>query len=476
MKLFNLPKFWGAATNSPATTVAANARASAQPAVVSENVAVFTDPLLRIEKSGYFRVDDIELIAKTYDALGNTPGTVWDQLRGKCLALPEWFEQGLPPLSIAYSEQQMRLWKIISGIDREYSPALDEALEPIADVDAVRRPSYYIRRNRDAVKDASDHLFATAMVFKHCGLEPGMWALEYGAGFAQTALALARMGVNVDTVDISPTFCGYVKAQADFYQVNLTPFNALFGDNPRGEQKYDLIWFYESFHHCVDFRNVVGELKHHLTPTGKILLAGEPIGKREYLAVPYPWGLRLESEVIAVIRNLHWFELGFSEDFICNFFVNNGYTAECIECPMSIYGLLYSFAPRTAGIDLSTHWLPCVDAEGWHAAEPDGRWTRQIASLALDQGDSFDTLEVAASNCFHESRVVEIAYGSETATVNFAAGERKVFYITARDKSPKLTFKCETFLPQHTNPASSDTRALGIFIHRIDYVSRAIGD
>ena len=47
-----------------------------------------------------------------------------------------------------------------------------------------------------------------------------------------------------------------------------------------------------------------------------MILGGEPIVEKEYDAVPYPWGVRLHSEVVAVVRQQHWFELGFSEDFL----------------------------------------------------------------------------------------------------------------------------------------------------------------
>lgn len=435
-----------------------------------ENFDLIADPLIRIEKSGRFKLDDIALIAETYISADNGTSTAWDHFRNKHLILPDWFETDLDPMSDAYFWQQMRLWKVLAGVDRQYVPGVDETEEQVADVDAIRRPGFYMWRHEGAVRAASDHVLATGMLMKHSGLKAGMWALEYGAGFAQTALAFARMGVNVDTVDISSTFCDRVKEQAGFFQVNLTPFKALFGDNPRGDKKYDLIWFYESFHHCVDFKNVVGMLKNHLTPTGKILLAGEPVVKREYHAVPYPWGLRLESGVVAVIRTLHWFELGFSEDFITNLFTNNGYTAECIDCPVSIFGIIYSFSLRAARIDLATHWMPCVDAESWHAAEATGRWTRAMSSMAVDQTESFRALEITISNHYDKPHVVNIKFGGVTTTVPFIAGEQRTVRIDAERKSPKITFACETFVPGGADLPSNDTRALGIFVQTIDYV------
>ena len=181
------------------------------------------------------------------------------------------------------------------------------------------------------------------MLLKHCGLSAGDWALEYGAGFAQSALALARLGVNVDTIDISSTFCDFVSRQAEFFRVPLTSFQGCFGANPRPGQRYNLIWFYESFHHCVDFRAVVAALGDHLAEGGRVILGGEPIVASEYAAVPYPWGVRLHSEVVAVIRKHHWFELGFSEAFLYQLFASAGFSGRKIDCEPTVFGRLYVF-------------------------------------------------------------------------------------------------------------------------------------
>lgn len=462
MTFFKLPTFFRTVTREKADTLA-----STEPEEDFDSIA---DPLVRIERSGFFRIDDIALVAETHLLVDGKPNTVWDHLRGRNLRLPEWFRTDLDPMSDEYFAQQMRLWNVIANVDREYVAELDEAEVPVPNVDAIRQPGFYIWRNDGAVQGASDHVLATGMLMKHSGLKPGMWALEYGAGFGHTALAFARMGVNVDTVDISSTFCGYVKEQADFFGVNLTPFKALFGENPRGDQKYDLIWFYESFHHCVDFRNVVRNLKKHLTPTGRILLAGEPIAKRENPAVPYPWGLRLESEVVAVIRNRRWFELGYSEYFITNLFVGNGYTAEYFDCPMSIFGQIYCFVPRTSKIELGKYWAPSIDAHGWHAPEPAGRWTRENATIVLDQTENFTALEIIATNHHPNVHPVIVSYGDITTVVDFRPGERKTIRIDARIKSSSITFSCRTIVPGGPGLPSSDARALGVYVHSLEYV------
>lgn len=311
------------------------------------------DALSRLSPDGgesatlWFEPNDIARIADIHSREGTGRGTSWDALRDAHMRLPDWFRHGLDPLGDEYLAQQHRLWKLIAGVDRPYDADIDEKEHSWGDIDPVRSPGFFVRRDADAIAAASDHVLATGMLLKHCGLKAGDRALEYGAGFAQAALTLARLGVCVDTVDISMTFCGYVRRQAEFFEVPLTAFHGPFGLNPRPGEKYKLIWFYESFHHCLDFRNVVAALHDHLALGGRIILAGEPVVEREYAAVPYPWGMRLHSEVAAVVRTHHWFELGFSEAFLFRLFESTGFAGRRIECEPTPFGRLYIFEPRT---------------------------------------------------------------------------------------------------------------------------------
>ena len=294
----------------------------------------------------WFKLEDIETLRRTYFEAGSGEGRAWDPYRHAHMVLPDWFEHGLDPWSEAYASQQHRLWALIVNSDRAYRPDLDEIEVPLGDVDSLRCPGFYVRRDPMAITSASDHVLAMGMLLKHCALEPGNWALDYGAGFGQTALALARLGVNVDTVDISAAFCDFVRQQAEHFQVPLQAFKGRFGTNPRPGKQYKLIWFYESFHHCVDFLRVVPLLGEHLVAGGRVILGGEPIVESEYAAVPYPWGVRLHSEVAAVMRQNRWFELGFSEAFLYELFARVGFIGRRIDCEPSPFGRLYIFERR----------------------------------------------------------------------------------------------------------------------------------
>jgi 2-polyprenyl-3-methyl-5-hydroxy-6-metoxy-1,4-benzoquinol methylase len=225
-----------------------------------------------VDPNAWFEADAIDEIRDVYYRTAGAAGTAWDRYRSAHMRLPSWFRAGLDPWSAEYAAQQHRLWGLLAGVNRPYAATEDEQDVGWDDADPIRRPGYYQRRDPLAVATAADHWMATGMLMKHSGLAPGDRALEYGPGFGQSALALARLGVEVDTVDISPRFVRYMARQARHFDVPLRSFRGRFGDRPDPARQYQLIWFYESFHHCADFMDVVPKLLPMLAEGGRVIL------------------------------------------------------------------------------------------------------------------------------------------------------------------------------------------------------------
>lgn len=261
------------------------------------------------------------------------------QCKRSVLALPDDFDLTLDPDSEAWRTQQLELWARITG-RTDYDPRRDEDTPEIAQMDAVLRPSFYATKQTGMV---GDHLLGMGQLLKRADLRPGARVLEYGAGFGQIALAFARTGIKAETVDVNPAFCNVVTQLAERYQVDLTSHVGTFGDNPAGEPAaYDVIYFYESFHHCLDFKAVIPRLKAMLKPGGRILMAGEPIFAAPHPTLPYPWGIRLDGECVAVMRQRGWMELGFHEDYLLGVFAGAGFTA--VKHPsVDHYATVYEF-------------------------------------------------------------------------------------------------------------------------------------
>lgn len=413
-----------------------------------------------------FGVEDLSQLDAAYRGeLGN-----WDELRHYTMRLPDWFTPAVDVDSEQYTAMQHRLWKAIIGTDREYDPATDEQTLDEPHNDVVRFPGGFVRRDKDAVRVQGDHFIATGMFMKNSGIEPGQSALEYGAGFGGAALQMARLGVNVDTVDVSEFFCDAIKQQADFFQVPLTPFVGEFGYNPRGNKKYDLIFFYESFHHCLDYKNVVPKLKEYIKDTGVVMMAGEPVRDVADRYVPYGWCIRLDAENIAIMRQRRWFELGFLEDYLVQMFVNAGFVARKMDCPVSAYGSGYIFQHRPDTIHLGSHWLPVVENQSWNGYESNGRWTRGTSYISMDTSDTFNGIRVDMSNHHPVGQTVTAEYGSQRCTINIGPGAQASLNIEAGVKSPKLTFNTTPIVPSASYvPPIPDNRELGIFINTITY-------
>ena len=265
-----------------------------------------------------------------------------DQVLTGAFELPESFDRTLAPEDPAFREQQLAFWRLITGRE-SYDPAKDEDTPEIAGLDVLNRPAFYMKGEAGF---AGEQLMAMGHILQLSQLRAGARVLEYGGGFGQIALAFARLGIQVDTVDINPHFCAAVTALADRYGVDLTSHVGEFGDNPAGTPgAYDLIYFYESFHHCLDFKAVIGRLKAMLKPGGKIIMAGEPILTVPEPALPYPWGLRMDGENVIIMRSRGWMELGFMEDFLLKTFAEAGFTGVRHNLGGVRYATAYVFSP-----------------------------------------------------------------------------------------------------------------------------------
>src|SRR2546430_13706243 len=104
---------------------------------------------------------EIDLLADTFRVHDSAPGTPWDDFKDSFLALPEWFRFELDPLSPKYEQQQRRLWGLIAGVDVPYDPNVHEKEAQLSNVDAIRFPGHFVRRDPQAVSNAAEHLLAT---------------------------------------------------------------------------------------------------------------------------------------------------------------------------------------------------------------------------------------------------------------------------------------------------------------------------
>lgn len=342
------------------------------------------------------------------------------ELGTKTLRLPDWFDFDLRPDEPAFRQQQLRLWEEITG-RRNYDPGVHEDSPEIGECDAWRRPAFYAWGN---ARIAGEQIAAMGLILLHSGIRPGNRVIEYGAGFGQNSVALARLGAKVETVDISPGFCSAVRTQAERFEIDLSAFLGPFGYNPAGEEgAYDLILFYESFHHCFEFPTVIPQLEKMLAPGGKIILAGEPVFRDAAPAMPIEWGIRLEWQNVAVMRIRGWMELGFREHYLTRQLMNSGFLWKHHVLPGMGPANLYEFKRWTDPIPMEEWPLSHAEAQCWRGPQDGGQWSRGESFLRLPLHKGHVELTCVCRN--RNGRNVIMTLGTERLSFSLAEGERR---------------------------------------------------
>jgi SAM-dependent methyltransferase len=418
-----------------------------------------------IRSSGKFRVEDIPMMTRVFEAGLVRPTADMSYFAGTSMELPAWYDRNLSPDSDAYTQQQLRLWRVVSGRDRDYQPEIDEK-EVDVDSDPVRFPAFYAHRGAGAMVHAADHMLATTQMLRHSNVTPGAWALEYGAGYGQTALAFSRLGVNVDTVDISRQFCKYVKANADFFRTKLTPHVGRFGDNPRGDKKYDLIYFFEAFHHALDFRGVLEKVKSHLAPRGRLLLCGEPVTPVENAWwTPYPWGLRIDGDTVPVMRSRGWLELGFTHAYLMSVLERAGFRVEYTPSAQTPLANIYVCEHRSeATADFPAMASQPTEASTWHGADPAGRWSKDRSVLRFTTKKEKIVIDVV--NFLPVAKTLTVENGGSETRFEFKAGESRV--ISVPNNGDTVVFTCEAHSPASLSGGEiPDQRKLGLYVRSV---------
>lgn len=208
------------------------------------------------------------------------------------------------PFSEAYRRFQMDLYRRFAG--REYDTA-NEAT-PFDLEASVSRPFPFMT---GSPATAGQHLGAVAFLLRCLRLTPGARVLEFGAGWGNTTLALAQLGMRVTAVDVDARFCALLEARARRAEAAIEVVHGDFFHAETVTEPFDAVIFFECFHHCADHLRLLRALHRAVRPGGHVYFGAEPI-LADY---PVPWGLRMDGEALWAIRQHGWLELGFRESY-----------------------------------------------------------------------------------------------------------------------------------------------------------------
>jgi 2-polyprenyl-3-methyl-5-hydroxy-6-metoxy-1,4-benzoquinol methylase len=221
------------------------------------------------------------------------------------------------PFSAEYMEFQMALYRRLSG--KSYVPENEKTKFDVAAAD--RRPFPYYT---GSCRTSGFFTMGVGFLLYSMDLAPGARVLEFGAGWGNTTLAMAMIGLDVTAVDIEPDFCDLLRLRAKRQELDIKVVNADFMWAETVTEPYDAVLFFECFHHCSDHRRLLAALDSAVKPGGRVYFAAEPIVPD----FPLPWGLRMDGESLWAIRQNGWLELGFNENYFREALARAGWSAE----------------------------------------------------------------------------------------------------------------------------------------------------
>lgn len=131
-----------------------------------------------------------------------------DDLRAKFETYSATYDLNVPadPFSSEYRAKQFALYERLAG--RKYSPNNEKTLFDVEEY-AVR-PFPYCHGSSETV---GNQLMAIGFLIKTMGLPKGARILEFGPGWGNTTIALAKMGYRVMAVDIERNFVDLISAR-----------------------------------------------------------------------------------------------------------------------------------------------------------------------------------------------------------------------------------------------------------------------
>lgn len=243
-----------------------------------------------------------------------------DHLRAMFNEYNAEFDLNVPddPFSNEYRRQQMSLYKDLAR--QEYS--INNEKTPFDIQEMLASPFPYCHKSSETIGDT---LLAIGYLIKNMGLSSGASILEFGAGWGNTSIELAKAGYKVTAIDIEENFVELINLRGVKESLsNVKAMKGEFFDIDKFNEKFDAILFFESFHHCDDHNLLLSKIDRVLNPGGKIVFGAEPITTE----FPIPWGLRMDGQSLWAIRRNGWLELGFNRDYFtealsrCGYFID----------------------------------------------------------------------------------------------------------------------------------------------------------
>lgn len=280
---------------------------------------------VRVVKS----LDELDVILKEADAAEAISD---DALRQVFTTFRMEFPLELPtdPYSEDYQNKQFEFYEYLAG--KEYRTENEESIFDVGNASSRPFPFY-----TGSPQTVGNHLIAIGHLIRTINLPENSSILEFGPGWGNTTVWLARMGYEVTAIDIENRFINLIKKRAKQKSLEVEAIQGDFQFIHTTNRQWDAILFFECFHHCADHQALVKGLDRVIKPGGKVIFAAEPITDD----FPIPWGFRLDGESLWAIRKNGWCELGFQETYFRELLAKNGWDINKHVCTETPWGTIF---------------------------------------------------------------------------------------------------------------------------------------
>lgn len=328
-----------------------------------------------------------------------------------------------------------------------------------------RRPFPYYTESHTTV---GDHLMAIGYIIKTMGLPAGSSILEFGPGWGNTTIALARMGYQVTALDIDPTFVQLIRDRAELFALTLEARVGAFLDAATMDAQFDAVLFYECFHHCSDHVQLLADFHHLVKPGGRVFLASEPI----FDGFHAPWGLRLDGESLWATRQNGWLELGFTESYFVETCIRQGWSVSRYTSDVSHLTTIFCLTQLGDIIYPGLLRLPPADELGW--AVPDTapstqRYTLSDSRLVCPVNRTCEQIIVNLANPAPHDLPFVIQHGETVERGRISKQSQKSLQLPYNPAAGNLRIETETWIPSIAIADSEDGRRIGVAVTSVEF-------
>jgi len=372
----------------------------------------------------------------------------------------------LPPDSKEYMDIQLSTYKKLTGGNYNVSNELTSTKIPDNDVFELGYP--WSSKNLNVVGSELAKVSQALVTIGSLDLQKDVLEIvEFGAGWGNLAIPLAKSGHKVTCVDFDNGFLERITRIASKEKSEISVIRGDFVEVAESinSSNYDCVVFQSSFHHCLNFNELLRAIKKNvLNKNGVICFFAEPIFKN----YSFPWGLRYDGESLWAITCNSWLELGFDYDFFSTLLLTNGFFMSRVSGKGTLIGDGYVAFQCENGISLQDWAMPSEYQKTWHIHnQPDVASFSKAKSLlpglaATNLVNKRYKLQI--QNYAPHELNIKVNAGKELYKIKLASGGSEILEVFA--DCEEVSFETPVFVPAELI-GNGDTRRLGFAVTSI---------